>query len=595
MKQRMRTRSMALAALTTLTLLTSACEGRLGSQGPTASPEIAITATVASVPTAVPTVEASPAPAVATGPVTQLMDVKLATIQIRSKGNFVEPGALRGQTFAGSGSGFLIDSSGLAITNNHVVTGAALIEVFVAGEDRPRNARVVAVSECSDLALIDVEGDGFRYLEWFAGAVPAGMTIYTAGFPLGDPEFTITSGVVSKERTSGETSWASVERVIEHDAAIRPGNSGGPLVNADGQVVAVNFAAIEGGPYFAIGRDEALAIIDQLKAGQNVTSLGLNGQALKNDEISGIWAWSVASGSPLDNTGVRPGDFITRLEGLEMATDGTMADYCQIQRSRNANDVLGIQVFRPGTGELLEGQVNGRKLEVVAQATPSPRPTAAAEVAGQVVAFNPGQIDVVQARAEADAARSQYRQLDFETFDRAGITRNTWREDGDSILRDNFYRLVVRTPNTLRESYWRPRGSERALGGDYVIEVRTAFDTRGAVGGVGLSFDGQRSGDGVSFIIRSDNTWQVVTFVNGAVAAEYSTDPIPTTAIIDGNNDLRVWRTPGGISLWINNTPVGVLRSSPFSGGFVGVAAAGGADVGAPISLIVDNFRVLER
>lgn len=594
MKQYMRPRRMALAALTSLGLFTAACDGGSG-WGATPTATIAPSATAVIVPSAMPTLGPSPTPAAPVGLVTRLEDVKLATIQIRSKGNFIAPGETSGQSFAGSGSGFIIDRSGLAITNNHVVTGAALIEVSLAGEREPRNAKVIAVSECSDLALIDIEGDDFHYLEWYTGELNAGMSVYTAGFPLGDPEYTITGGVVSKERTSGETDWASVERVIEHDAAIRPGNSGGPLVNADGQVVAVNYAALENGPYYAIGREEALSIIDRLQAGQNVTSLGLNGQAIKTDEISGLWVWSVASGSPLDNAGVKPGDFITRLEGLEMAADGTMADYCQILRSRDPEDVLGIQVVRPSTGELLEGQVNGRGIDVVMQATPTAEGASPTVEQSQVVVFEPGQIDIPQFRAEADAARGQYRQLDFETFDRPGITRLTWREDAESILRDNFYRLVVRTPNSLRDSYWRPRGNERALGGDYLIEVRTAFDTRDALGGVGLSFDGQGAGDGVSFIIRSDNTWQVVTFMNGAVADEYSTDPIPTTAIIGGNNDLRVWRTPNGISLWINNTPVALLKTSPFGGGFVGVGAYGGPDASNSTSVIVDNFRVLER
>ena len=98
--------------------------------------------------------------------VTTLADVKSAVIQIEAQGTFADPefGEYSG---AGLGSGFIIDSSGLAITNNHVVTGAALLNVWVGGDTtKTYNAQIVAVSECSDLALIDIEGDDFPYLEW---------------------------------------------------------------------------------------------------------------------------------------------------------------------------------------------------------------------------------------------------------------------------------------------------------------------------------------------------------------------------------------------------------------------------------------------
>ena len=67
------------------------------------------------------------------------------------------------------------------------MTGAALLKVWVGGESEPRNARVLGVSECSDLAVIDIEGDDHTYLEWFEGPIDVGLEIYSAGFPLGIP------------------------------------------------------------------------------------------------------------------------------------------------------------------------------------------------------------------------------------------------------------------------------------------------------------------------------------------------------------------------------------------------------------------------
>ncbi|MCJ7717588.1 MAG: serine protease, partial [Anaerolineales bacterium] len=142
--------------------------------------------------------------------VTSLADVKSAVVQIEAQGTFVDPefGEYSG---AGRGSGFIIDPSGLAITNNHVVTGAALLKVWVGGDSsRSYNAQIIAISECSDLALIDIEGDNFSYMEWYPGNITVGLEVYAAGFPLGDPEFTLTKGIVSKEKADGESSWASV-------------------------------------------------------------------------------------------------------------------------------------------------------------------------------------------------------------------------------------------------------------------------------------------------------------------------------------------------------------------------------------------------
>jgi serine protease Do len=178
----------------------------------------------------------------------------------------------------------------------------------------------------------------------------------------------MTQGIVSKAQADGESDWASVDSVLEHDATINPGNSGGPLVSDNGQVVGVNYASSSGfSQYFAISRDEALQVIDQLQAGENVESIGVNGAAVTFDDGtisgSGIWVSSVASGSAADEAGVLPGDIITTLEGLVLATDGSMADYCDILRTKGDDSTMSIEVLRYQQGEYLTGQLNGRVLE----------------------------------------------------------------------------------------------------------------------------------------------------------------------------------------------------------------------------------------
>ncbi|MCK4784472.1 MAG: serine protease, partial [Desulfobacteraceae bacterium] len=303
--------------------------------------------------------------------VSTLEDVKGATVRVVAQGTFIDPQVGMIVNAAGSGTGFIIDQSGIVVTNNHVVTGAALLQVYVGGEDEPRNAKILGVSECSDLAVIDIEGEGYPALGWYEKEISSGMDVYAAGYPLGDPEYTLTKGIVSKEQTSGETPWSSVDHVIEHDATINPGNSGGPLVTADGEVVAVNYLKSAQGQfvaaqYFAIARDQAVPVIEELRAGIDVHSIGVNGEAVNNGEgLSGIWVASVKSGSAADVAGVKPGDIILSLEGLVLATDYTMADYCDILRTHDAGDVLSIEVLRFSTGEILKGQLNGRPLETL--------------------------------------------------------------------------------------------------------------------------------------------------------------------------------------------------------------------------------------
>ena len=300
------------------------------------------------------------------GSVTSLEDVKSAAIQIEAQGTFIDPEFGTQYNAAGRGSGFIIDPSGIAVTNNHVVTGAALIKVWVGGESEPRNAKILGVSECSDLAVIDIDGEDFPYLEWYDDEVSVGLDVYAAGFPLGDPEYTLTRGIVSKADADGESDWASVDGVIMHDATINPGNSGGALVTTDGQVVAVNYAGNSNtNQYFSITREEALPVIESLRAGNDYTSIGLNGRAVLNPEtgLSGIWVSSVKSGSPAAQAGVTGGDIVTQIEGLILATDGTMADYCDILRTHDPEDVMSIEVLRYATEEVLAGQLNGNELE----------------------------------------------------------------------------------------------------------------------------------------------------------------------------------------------------------------------------------------
>jgi serine protease Do len=307
--------------------------------------------------------------------------VESATVKIETDGVQTDPQYGTPEQVEGGGTGFVMDPSGLVVTNNHVVTGAAALDVYVGGADEPVNAEVLGVSECSDLAVLKLDEGELPYLGWRKKEISAGLDVYAMGYPFGEP-FTVTRGIVSKAEADGETVWASVEAVIEHDATINPGNSGGPLVDGRGKLVGINYASDPNNRYYAIGREEAQKVIDRLKEGEDVDSLGINGQAFVQDEsgdgvvdegeaveASGIYVYSVETGSPAGEAGLKGGDVLATLEGVSLAEDGTMLDYCKILRT-NPEEPLKAEVLRLETGEILEGEINGAPLEVVETAPP---------------------------------------------------------------------------------------------------------------------------------------------------------------------------------------------------------------------------------
>lgn len=320
--------------------------------------------------------EQEPEPTVS--PVSSIDDVQKATVRIIVEGAIALPD---GTTFVeGSGSGFIIDPSGLAVTNNHVVTGASTVSVYIDGEDEPRSANILGVSECSDLAVIDIEGDDFSFVGWFEEEIKVGLEVYAAGFPLGDPEYTLTDGIVAKASSSSAAAHSGVEKAIEHTANLQHGNSGGPLVDGNGKVVGVNFygmtiSEVDQTQFFAISRDEAKPITDVLKTDEDKFAIGINGEPIAlDDESPAIWIYGVKTGSPADKTRIRAGDAIISLEGIPMGANRSMNDYCEILRSHDPEDSLKVVVYRDSTGQFLEGEINGRELTVISEAVNPPPP-----------------------------------------------------------------------------------------------------------------------------------------------------------------------------------------------------------------------------
>lgn len=304
------------------------------------------------------------------GAITDKQDVAQAVVQIVSEGTYRDPefGLADG---GGSGSGFIISPDGLVVTNQHVVEGAASLQVYLYGEDRPVNARILGVSECNDLAVIDLDGDGYPFLEWYDEAPEPGLDAWAAGFPLGDPEYSLTRGSVVKAQANGETEWASIDFAIEHDANIQPGNSGGPLVTEDGRVIGVNYAGGDIGgtgtsQFFAISAELAQSVVDVLAQGEDQDSIGINGYAIAYEEVAGLWVSGIRAGSPASDLGIMAGDVVLDLAGRpvvsadDLNTYGfaTKSGYCDVLRTQGADAAIEIRVLRYDTGEILVGELN---------------------------------------------------------------------------------------------------------------------------------------------------------------------------------------------------------------------------------------------
>ncbi|PKO05866.1 MAG: hypothetical protein CVU41_09585 [Chloroflexi bacterium HGW-Chloroflexi-3] len=293
-------------------------------------------------------------------------EVRPAVFQLMATGTYndIEQGLVLNAEWGGTG--FFIDPSGIGVTNNHVVAGAAILKAYVNGETTPRNVRVLGTSECADLAVVQVEGSDFAFLEWYEGEVKTGLDVYAAGFPLLDPEYNLTKGIISKVNANGQTSWSSMSYIYGHDAKINPGNSGGPLVTTEGKVVGVNYMTqATYDMQFAIPADQSIPIVNRLRERQNVASIGLDGLAIvfgPNSEYPGIWVNSVTTGGIADKAGIKPGDIIHEVEDILIATDGTMKDYCDILKSHDLSDELKVFVYRWESDELFEGSLNGENL-----------------------------------------------------------------------------------------------------------------------------------------------------------------------------------------------------------------------------------------
>lgn len=252
----------------------------------------------------------------------------------------------------GSGSGVIVSAAGYIVTNNHVVENADELLVTL-NDKKDYKATVVGTDPSTDLAVIKIDGSNFPTLH-FANSddVRVGQLILAIGYPL-NLETTVTSGIVSaKSRNIGinnRNSDSPIESFIQTDAAVNPGNSGGALVNTDGDLIGINSAiASPTGSYagysYAIPSNLVRRVAgDIIKYGSAKRAyLGVmygsdqmdDAMRQKNNipDGDGVYVMEVTAGSAAEQAGIQKGDFITKINGKAINTGTQMVEKISAMR-----------------------------------------------------------------------------------------------------------------------------------------------------------------------------------------------------------------------------------------------------------------------
>jgi S1-C subfamily serine protease len=264
----------------------------------------------------------------------------------------------------GQGSGFVIEKSGIILTNSHVVNGADKVTVTLK-DGRTFEGKVRGVDEVTDLAVVKIDGTNLPVAPLAnSDQVQVGDWAIAVGNPLG-LDNTVTLGIVSTLKRSSAQIGIPDKRIdfIQTDAAINPGNSGGPLVNDRGEVIGINTAirADAMGIGFAIPINKAKSIKDQLARGEKIAHPYLGVQmtlltpeiARQNNEdpnspfmvpeINGVIVVRVLPNTPAAKAGMRRGDVITQIDGQPIKTAEQLQNLVENSRLGQA---LKVQIQR---------------------------------------------------------------------------------------------------------------------------------------------------------------------------------------------------------------------------------------------------------
>jgi len=301
-----------------------------------------------------------------------------------------------------TGSGFLIDTEGHVLTNNHVVSGAKKIAVKLGDSETTYDAQVIGTDPATDLALLKVDAPADQLHPLALGdssQIQVGDPVVAIGNPFG-LDRTVTSGIVSAlQRQIQAPNGFAISNVVQTDAAINPGNSGGPLIDAAGQVIGINSQIETGGGGsgnvgigFAIPINTARDVVTQLETSGEVKHafLGITGATIDSTLASavnlpvdsGVLVQDVVKGGPADAAGLRGGNTSATIDGASLNLGGdiitridsrkitTMDEVVSIVNGASPGDTLDVTFLRAGSTRTATVTLGDRPTSVKDAASP---------------------------------------------------------------------------------------------------------------------------------------------------------------------------------------------------------------------------------
>lgn len=272
------------------------------------------------------------------------------------------------------GSGVVFDSSGYIFTNYHVIDGAERIMVKIPGITDTYKAELVGSDKTSDIAVIKIKPSTLLFSARLGDSkkVRVGDTAIAIGNPLGD-EFagSVTAGIISANNrkikaTNTQTGQEVNYTVLQTDAAINPGSSGGPLCNEAGEVIGLvsldlNQQNVEG-MGFAICSDEVISVINEIRKNGSVKRpyIGVNAKTADSQGstgVNGVYVYKVFPETGAAEAGIKPFDIITEVNGKKIKTE---EEFNAIEEASKIGDVLKCKIWRAGKEIELNVKVSQR-------------------------------------------------------------------------------------------------------------------------------------------------------------------------------------------------------------------------------------------
>jgi putative serine protease PepD len=288
------------------------------------------------------------------------------------------------RTSEGSGTGFLVDSNGTIVTNAHVAGNNDTVQVRFNDKGAYHDAQVLSVDASTDLAALKVDASavqGIRPLELAdSDNAQVGDSVVAIGYPLG-LDRTATAGIVSGlEREIRSPNGFSIDKVIQTDAAVNPGNSGGPLLNDKGQVIGVNSqiaTAASGGDgnvgiAFSIPSNTVKQVLPELESGTEVKHAYLGLQTSAPQSGSGAVIAETTAGGPGERAGLQAGDVVKKVGSQSISSPD---DVAQAISGNKPGDKVEVTVERNGSEHKVSVTLGQRPESVpsdTGQAQPAP-------------------------------------------------------------------------------------------------------------------------------------------------------------------------------------------------------------------------------